>query len=127
MKAYPPSDAQESLVPSDIPISYNLHRKHDNPSILPGMSIVNVDSLCPEFITHKNINLFGHHFGIKFIHDSHTYVWAISPFKFVSCFCLTNNLTYKLSHTSNTFCMNTTIPAITSSHISSHIFKMIYD
>ncbi len=123
MKACPPSDAQQSLVPSGIHIFYNLHREHDNPSILPGASVVNVDGLCPEFDAHKNTNLFGHHFGIKFIHDGHTYVQAISLFEFISCFCLTNNLTYKLSHTSDIFCMDAAIPAITSSQI----FELIYD
>ncbi len=123
MKACPPSDAQQSLVPSGICISYNVHCKHNNPSILPGMSIVNMDDLCPEFDVYKNTNLFGNHFGIKFIYDNHTYMQAISPFKFVSCFCLTDNLTYKLSHTSNIFCMDAAIPAITSSCI----FELIYD
>jgi hypothetical protein len=123
MKVCPPSDAQQSLIPSGVWISYILHRKHDNPIILPGASIVNVDGLCPEFDAHKNINLFGHYFGIKSIYDSPTYMRAILPFKFVSCFCLTNDLTYKLSHTSNIFCMDTAIPAITSSCI----FQMIYD
>jgi hypothetical protein len=123
LKACPPSDAQQSLVSSGIRISYNLHRKYNNPSILLGTSVINVDGLCPEFDAHKNTNLFGHHFGIKFIHDGHTYVWAISPFKFVSWFCLTNNLTYKLSHTSNIFCMDAAIPAITSSQI----FELIYE
>jgi hypothetical protein len=77
MKACPPSDAQQSLVPLDIQISYNLHRKHDNPSILPGTSVVKVDGLCPEFNAHKNTNLFGHHFGIEFIYNGHTYMRAI--------------------------------------------------
>jgi hypothetical protein len=123
MKACPPYDAQGSLVPSGVRISYNLHHKHDNPSILPGASIVNVDGVCPEFDAHENTNLFGHHFGIEFIYNGHIYVQAVLPFEFVSCVCLTNNLTYKLSHTSNIFCMDDAIPAITSSCI----FKMIYD
>ncbi len=123
MKKFPPFDAQQSLVPSGIHISYNLHRAHNNPSILPGMSVVNVDGLFPEFDAHENTNLFGHHFGIEFIHDSHTYAPTILPFKFVSCFCLTNNLTYKLSHTSNIFCMDVAISAITSSQI----FELIYE
>jgi hypothetical protein len=94
MKACPPSDTQQSLVTLGVRISYNLHRKHDNPSILPGISIVNVDGLCPEFDAHKNINLFGHHFGIKFIYDGHTYVRAIFAIQIcISCFHLTNNLT----------------------------------
>jgi hypothetical protein len=74
MKACPPSDAHQSLVPSGICISYNLHHKHDNPSILPGASVVNMDGLCPEFDAHENTNLFEHHFGIEFIHNGHTYV-----------------------------------------------------
>ncbi len=123
LKAHPSSNAQQSLVPSGIPITYNLHHKHNNPSILPGMSVVNVDSLCPDFDPHENTNLFGHHFGIEFIYDGHTYVRAILPFKFVSCFCLTNNLTYKLYHMSNIFCMDAAIPAIRFSCI----FEMIYD
>jgi hypothetical protein len=111
------------LVPSGIQTSYNLYRKQANPSILPGASVVNVDGLCPEFDAHENINLFGHHFGIEFIYDGHTHMQAILPFEFVSCFHLTNDLTYKLSHTSNIFCMDAAIPAIKSSCI----FERIYD
>jgi hypothetical protein len=123
MNACPPSDAQQSTVHSGVPISYNLLCKHDNPSILPGVSVVNVDGLCPKFNAHKNTNLFGHHFGIQFIHNGHTYVRAILPLKFVSCFSLTDYLTYKLSHRSNIFCMDVAIPAITSSQI----LELTYD
>ncbi len=70
-----------------------------------------------------NTNLFGHHFGIEFIQDGHTYIWATLPFKVESCFCLTNDLTYKLSHMSSIFCMDAAIPAITFSQI----FELIYD
>ena len=82
-----------------------------------GSAVFSDIDLCPPFNPITNTNVFGHYFGIEFTHDGHTYVRAISPFEFVSCFYLTNELTYKLSHPTNTFCLDAAIPARTSVRI----------
>ncbi len=45
------------------------------------------------------------------------------PFKFVLCFHLLNKITYKLSHPSNTFCLDAAVPALTSARVFEHILK----
>jgi hypothetical protein len=90
---------------------------------LVGSAVLRDVDLCPPFNPIANTNVFGHYFGIKFKHNGHTYVRAISPFKFVSCFRLTDELTFKLSHPSNAFCLDAAIPARTSARI----FEVILD
>jgi hypothetical protein len=87
------------------------------------LAVLSVDNLCPPFNPITNTNVFGHYFGIEFKHNGHTYGRAISPFEFVSCFCLTNELTFKLSHPSNVFCLDAAIPACTSALI----FELVLD
>jgi hypothetical protein len=48
---------------------------------------------------------------------------AFVPFEFASCFCLSNDLTYKLSHHANTFCLNARIPALTSAKIFEQVHE----
>jgi len=112
--ANPPTDAQHSTIPDGVIVKYYLHRSFDNPGVLPGLAVVGLDGLCPPFDPSDNCNLFGHHFGIEFIHQDHTYVRSISPFEFVSCFCLGDELTYKLSQHAHAFCMDAAIPAKSS-------------
>ncbi len=97
-----------------VKLSYNLHCQHDNPATLVGSAVIDMDGLCPAFNPNINSNLFGSYFGVKFVHNGYTYVGAISPFEFVSCFCLNNKLTYQLSQHCNSFCMDARILAITS-------------
>jgi hypothetical protein len=78
---------------------------------------VGTDGLCPRFEPCDNSNLFQHHFGIKFTYKGHTYVRAISPFKFARCYNLEDKITYKISHQSNIFCLDAAIPGRTSAHI----------
>jgi len=106
-----------------VTLSYNLHRDWDNPAVLVGSSVVDVDGLCPHFNPNVNVNLFGHYFGVKFVAEGHTYVRAISPFEIVSCFWLTDELTYQLSQHSNAFCMDAAFPAISSARI----FEQVLD
>jgi hypothetical protein len=70
-----------------------------------------------------NPNIFGHYFGVEFRHNDHSYVCAVLPFKFVLCFHLLNKITYKLSHPSNTFCLDAAVPALTSARVFEHILK----
>jgi len=117
LRASTPSDAQH--VSSDVGtrVKYYLHRHDDNPSNLVGYAVFSDIHLCPPFNPITNTNVFGHYFGIEFKHDGHTYVRAISLFEFVSCFCLTDELTYKLSHPPNAFCLDQAIPTRTSARI----------
>ncbi len=75
-------------------IKYHLHRGAADSSILPGSSVLVGDSLCPPFKACPNWNLFQHYFGVEFHHDGHTFVCAISIYKFTRCFCLLNRLQY---------------------------------
>jgi hypothetical protein len=100
-------------------IEYCLHAKDADPSIQYGSEVMSVHHLCPPFNSVRNQNLFNHHFGIEFSIDDEKYVRAISPFEFVRCFNLPDDLTYKLSHESNRFCMDGAIPSFTSSYLVS--------
>ncbi len=62
-----------------------------------------------------NTNLFQHLFGIEFAFEDHLCVRGILPFKFAHCFVFTDDLTYRLSHPKNKFCLDGTIPGRTSS------------
>ena len=77
----------------------------------------------PPFVPDKTSNLFGHHCGIEFLHDGHIYARPISPFEFVSCHQLGNEITYKLSHPSNTFCLGAAVPGLSSAHIFDNIHE----
>jgi hypothetical protein len=123
LRASIPSDAQQALSDAGTRVKYYLHRHDDNPSNLVGSAVLSDVNLCPPFNLIANTNVFGHYFGIEFKHDGHTNVRAISPFGFVSCFCLTDKLTFKLSHPSNAFCLDAAFPARTSAQI----FEVILD
>ena len=86
-------------------------------------TIVCSDGLSPSFAPDKNSNLFGHYFGIEFQHDGHTYIHGISSFEFASCHRLFNDLTYKLAHPSNTFCLDAAIPGQTSARVFEQIVE----
>ena len=93
LRASTPSDAQHASSDAGTRVKYYLHRHNDNPSNLVGSAIFSDIDLCPPFNPITNTNGFGHYFGIEFMHNGHTYVRAISPFEFVLCFCLTDELT----------------------------------
>jgi hypothetical protein len=59
----------------------------------------------------------GHLFWIEFQCEGDSFVRPISLFEFVRCFNLHNDLTYKMSHPSNTSYLDASIPAFTSAHI----------
>jgi hypothetical protein len=86
LRASTPSDAQLASYPDGMRVKYYLHRHDDNPANLVGAAVVSTDGHCSPFNPVANTNIFGHYFGIEYICDGSTYVRAISPFKFVSCF-----------------------------------------
>jgi hypothetical protein len=95
------TDAQLETVDPSIKTVYYFHHPDDNPSNLVGSAVMSVGRICPAFTPIINMNIYGHYFSIKFHHNGHTYIRAISLFKFVSFFHLSNDITYKLLHPSN--------------------------
>ena len=117
------SQSQLASIPPGVDVLYYLHQPDHNPSSIVGSSVISVDGLCPPFVPDETPNLFGHHYGIEFLHDGHTYVQPISPFEFVSCHQLGDDITYKLSHPSNTFCLDAAVPSLTSACIFGDIHE----
>ena len=117
------SQSQLASIPPGVDVLYYLHQPDHNPSSIVGSSVISVDGLCPPFVPDETPNLFGHHYGIEFLHDGHTYVQPISPFEFVSCHQLGDDITYKLSHPSNTFCLDAAVPGLTSACIFGDIHE----
>ncbi len=123
LRALIPSNAQHTAGANGVQVNYYLHCHNDNPVNLVGSAVISVDGICPPVNPIANTNVFGQYFGIEYKYDGSTYVRAISPFKFVLCFCLTNKLTCTLSHPSNAFCLDTAIPALTLARI----FELVLD
>jgi hypothetical protein len=88
-----PTLNQHASIKSKVNVSYYLHRENDNPNVLAGYAVIHLDGLCPAFDPTDNPNLFGHLFGIEFMHDGHVYARAISQFEIASCLRLLNELT----------------------------------
>jgi hypothetical protein len=102
-------------------IRYFLHHPNSDEN-LTGTSVVSTEGLCPPFDACPNTNLFQHLYGIKFAYEGHLCVRGISPFEFACCFGFTDDLTYRLSHLKNKFCLDGAIPGRTSSWL----FKQIH-
>ncbi len=92
-------------------------------SILNGAAILSPNSLCLAFDGSSTTNLFKCHFGVEFHNKEHTYVCAISPFEFTSCFGLMDNLQYRLSQHGKWFALDAGIPLSTSSWVFDHILE----
>jgi hypothetical protein len=112
-----PTPNQHASIKSGVTVSYFLHRANNNLNILAGSAFIHLDGLCPTFDPTDNPNLFGHLFGIEFMHDGHVYVRAISQFEITSCLRLSDELTYYLSHPSHSFCLDSAIPGLTCAQI----------
>ena len=118
-----PTDSQLASSAAGVEIKYFVHLPDSNPSIVVGSVVVCYDGLSPSFAPDETSNLFGHYFGIEFQHDGHTYIRGISSFEFASCHRLFDDLTYKLAHPSNTFCLDAAIPGWTSARVFEQIVK----
>jgi hypothetical protein len=81
MRASAPKPNNISLS-TGVVIKYYLHCKESDDTILAGLSVLSGDSVCPPFESCPNKNLFQQFFGLEFHHDGHTYVCAISTYKF---------------------------------------------
>ncbi len=84
-----------------------------------------MDSLCPPFDGAPNTNLFRHFFGVEFHYLNRSYVRALSPFEFTSCFGFTDDLCYRLSLPENWYALDAGIPAHTSAWIFDHAFDRL--
>ncbi len=112
-------------LPDGIKPLYYLHLRDLNTATLAGVAVLSLDSLCPAFDGLPNPNLFRCWFGIEFNADDHTHVHAILPFKFTSCFGLTDHLWYPLSQHINWYALDAGIPALTLAWIFDHIHKRL--
>ncbi len=105
--------------------AYFLYLVNSDATILNGAAIFSPNSLCLAFDGSSTMNLFKCRFGVEFHDKEHTYVCAISPFEFTSCFGLMDNLRYKLSQHGNWFALDVGIPLSTSSWVSDHILERL--
>jgi hypothetical protein len=97
MTASTPKTAKDSASPR-VAIKYYLHRNGHNTTILAGSLVLLRESVCPPFKSCPNQNFFQKFFGIEFHHNGHTYVRAISTYKFARCLNLVNSIQYRMSH-----------------------------
>jgi hypothetical protein len=105
--------------------AYFLHSVNSDATILNGAATLSPHSLCLAFDGSSTTNLFKCHFGVEFHDKEHTYVCAISPFEFTSCFGLMDNLRYRLSQHGNWFVLDAGISSSTSSWVFDHILERL--
>jgi hypothetical protein len=108
-------------IPTSVLIKYFLHHTGLDESCLTGLLVIFTKGLCQPFDARPKTNLFQHLFGIKFAYENHLHVWGILPFKFACCFGFTDDLTYRLSHPKNKFCLDSAIPGCTWSWLFEQI------
>ncbi len=121
-----PEPADPSTLPGVL-VWHHLHRHGQDATILAGSSVLSWESVCPPFESYPNQNLFQQFFGIKFHHDGHTYVHAISTYEFSRCFGLVKNIQYRLSHDRYKFGLDTAMPGRTLSWIFNQVhFHIVY-
>jgi hypothetical protein len=123
LRATIPSNAQHVSAVPGFNILYHFHRHDDNPSNLVRSAVISADGICPAFQPIVKPNIFGHYFGVEFRHNNHSYARAVSPFESVLCFRLSDQITYKLSHPSNAFCLDAAVPALTSARVFEYILE----
>jgi hypothetical protein len=124
-----PKPTKLSVSPG-VRIKYYLHRNGHDALILAGSAVLSRDSVCPAFKSCPNQNLFQQFFGIEFHHESHTYIRAISTYKFAHCFNLVENIQYCMSHERYKFGLDAAMPGHTSAwlfeHVHSHLVYLRY-
>jgi hypothetical protein len=120
-----PSSSILALMPRGVSPAYFLHSVDSDATVLNGAAVLSSDSLCLPFDGSSTANLFKCHFGVKFHNDGHTFVRAISPFEFTSCFGLMDDLRYSLSQPGNWFALDAGIPLLTSAWIFDPILERL--
>jgi hypothetical protein len=109
-------------IPPGVTVKYYIHGHGSDEGILCGAAVISVDGVCPPFDAGANQNMFQHLFGIEFHFGDHTHVRGISQFEFARCFDFTDTLTYRLSHPSCKFALNSAVPH----HTSAWIFDQLH-
>ncbi len=120
MRASTPKPTDTSLS-TGIVNKYHLHCKRSDGTILVGSSLSSGDSVCRPFESCPNQNLFQQYFGLEFHHDGHTYVCAISTYKFARCFNLINKVQYHVSHKRYKFGLDAAMPIHTVAWLFKHV------
>jgi hypothetical protein len=100
--------------PSTVHLKHHIYRADFDNSILVGLDVIWADGLCPAFNSCPNLNIFQAYFRVKFHFNGHSYICAISPFKFTRCFGFIDQLTHRLSQPPFKFSIDTVMPAHTS-------------
>jgi hypothetical protein len=104
-----------------VAVKYHLHWADSDATILAGSSVLSTGGLCPPFESCPNRNLFQQFFGIQFIQNGHTFVHAISTYKFAHCFGLVGSIQYRLSHEKHNFGLDAAMPGRTSAWLFEQI------
>ena len=114
-------------IPPGVIVKYYIHGHGLDESVLYGAAVVLVNGMCAPFDTNANRNMFGHLFGIEFNFDNHTHIRGISPFEFARCLSFNDTLTFRLSHPSCKFSLDSAVPQQTSEWIFDqvHVHMMI--
>ena len=89
------NDNTNEKIPSKSYIEGNLILKKQSIPTLAGTNIYNADHPAPT-LGPSNFNVFGNLFGIAFTSNNMKMIRKISPFEYISCFQLCDNLTYIL-------------------------------
>ncbi len=97
-----------------VSVRYHLHCPNADALVTLGSKDISLDGLCPVFNACPNPNIFQHYFGIEFHHEDHSYIRAISPYKFFRFFGFIGQITYCLSHSTYNYALDAEMPAHTS-------------
>ncbi len=108
-------------IPPGVIVKYYIHGHGLDESDLCGAAVISVDGMCAPFDANANQNMFQHLFGIEFHFENHTHIRGISPFKFARCFGFTDTLTYRLSHPSCKFALDSAVPQQTLAWIFNQV------
>jgi hypothetical protein len=107
--------------PTDVHVKYFLHHPGSDSACLYSSAVISTAGLCAPFGACPNTNMFQHLFRIEFAYKNHVHIWGISPFEFAQCFGFTDNLTHRLSHPKDKFCLGGAFPSRTSGWIFEQI------
>jgi hypothetical protein len=103
---------------------YDIHRSFDSKAVTAGAGVYNVDGLCPPFSS-PNSNMFASTFGIEFVVGSDTFVRPFCAYEYASCYRMTNDLTYSLSHPENFSLLATGVPVKTGRLLVSSLLSRL--
>jgi hypothetical protein len=106
MIASTPNRGEAGLLPHVV-VEYTLHRAGKDSNILAGSAVLSSSGgLCTPCEACPKRNLFRQFFGIKFHHDGHTCVRAISTFECARCFNLVDCIQYLMTDTNWIGCVD---------------------